>query len=229
MTLPIRKPLRTRTPALWFLCLAALPLAGCSEDFASVDDVHLPTSVQERYPIEVVDRPAKLNVSAERGRISPEEVNRVMRFGQQARQSARSPVAVSYPKGNAHARAAAKQAVQLLSAAGVPRGMIHVSAYEGKSATVSLSYARKVAVTRECGDWSTDIANDAQNRPHPDFGCAYQNNLAAMVANPEDLQQPRSMGPAYARGRMAGMENYNTGKWTEPPVNEQSFFDLLFN
>ena len=56
---------------------------------------------------------------------------------------------------------------------------------------MQLSYIRSVAVTKECGDWSSDLANTSSNEPYPNFGCAMQNNIAAMAVNPDDFVVPR--------------------------------------
>jgi pilus assembly protein CpaD len=50
------------------------------------------------------------------------------------------------------------------------------------------------------------------NRPYWNLGCAYQHNLAAMVANPEDFVQPRASTPSYAPRRQTVMEKYRKGE-----------------
>jgi pilus assembly protein CpaD len=55
-----------------------------------------------------------------------------------------------------------------------------------------VSYLRFVAQPPPCGNWSTNLAEEPMNVPYPDFGCANQHNLGAMVANPADLLGPRS-------------------------------------
>ena len=47
---------------------------------------------------------------------------------------------------------------------------------------------------------------------HSDCGCATQHNLAASVANPEDLVQPRAEQPSYAARRRTVMEKYRAGQ-----------------
>ena len=65
-------------------------------------------------------------------------------------------------------------------------------------ATIRLSYPRIAAVAGPCGLWPEDlgpsIANHGyvENKPYYNFGCATQRNLAAMIDNPSDLEQPRS-------------------------------------
>ena len=47
------------------------------------------------------------------------------------------------------------------------------------------------AQTDKCGRWPEDLLHDAENKHYADFGCSYQNNLAAQIANPADLLGPR--------------------------------------
>ena len=54
----------------------------------------------------------------------------------------------------------------------------------------------------------------SENRPYHNFGCATQRNLAAMVDNPADLEQPRSESPAYTARRTAAFEKYRKGNPT---------------
>lgn len=202
-------------------CLAiGLPffLAGCSQDVASVDDVPVPTLPEERFPIAVREMPVKLTFEAGRGPISAEDSAILMRYAQDAHRSSSSPIYVSYPARSTTARAATQEAVQILKRAGVDRNAIRVSSYDGTSDVVSLRYTRKIAVTEACGNWSRSIANDGRNEPYPNFGCTAQNNLAAMVANPEDFQRPRAMIDAPASGRMSAMKTYQSGEWSKEPV-----------
>lgn len=58
---------------------------------------------------------------------------------------------------------------------------------------------------------------DAQNYSTRNFGCASQHNLAATVANPEDLVQPRAEQPGYAARRKTVLEKYRQGQ--DPSTN----------
>ena len=85
--------------------------------------------------------------------------------------------------------------------------MIALGSYPGGSQEpIKLSFERKVAVTKECGDWSDNLASTYSNQPYRNFGCANQQNIAAMVANPEDFEQPRAMSPVLAGNRMQVMK-----------------------
>lgn len=193
-------------------------LAGCSQDVASVDDVPVPTLSEERFPITVREMPVKLTLEAGHGPISAEDSANLVRYAHGARRSSSSPIYVSYPARSATARAAMQEAVHILKRSGVDRSAIRISSYDGTSDVVSLRYTRQVAVSEPCGNWSRSIANDGRNEAYPNFGCTAQNNLAAMVANPEDFQRPRTMTDAPASGRMSAMKTYESGEWSKEPV-----------
>lgn len=67
-----------------------------------------------------------------------------------------------------------------------------------------------------CGQWPHDIGPadmevNATNRPHWNHGCATQHNLAAMVANPNDLLQPRAEGAVDQTRRQTALGKYRAG------------------
>src|SRR6266851_377926 len=49
------------------------------------------------------------------------------------------------------------------------------------------------------------------NRQYYNLGCAYQRNLAAQVAEPADLVQPRSETPVLASRRSIVIDKYRKG------------------
>ncbi|MGO9024168.1 MAG: CpaD family pilus assembly lipoprotein, partial [Beijerinckiaceae bacterium] len=52
------------------------------------------------------------------------------------------------------------------------------------------------------------------NQPPWNYGCATQNALAAEVANPSDLVQPRAETPAYTMRRATVLQKYTGGQNT---------------
>ena len=72
---------------------------------------------------------------------------------------------------------------------------------------------------------------DPQNLPYPNLGCATQSNLAAVVANPRDLLEPRASTPRsserrdvvwdkYIKGEPTGAEKAEEEKTTVSEVEE---------
>ena len=57
--------------------------------------------------------------------------------------------------------------------------------------TVRVVVSRSRAVVPNCPNWSRSREINYANRSHPNFGCSVNANLAAMIANPEDLVHGR--------------------------------------
>jgi len=63
-----------------------------------------------------------------------------------------------------------------------------------------LSFTANKVVAPECGDWSSNSVFNPSNKPHSNFGCAYQRNIGSVVADPGDLIQAQpATGGAAAR------------------------------
>ena len=126
---------------------------------------------------------------------------------------------------NARAAASAFREIQnVLAEGGVPSRGITLHRYRPGDpqffAAIRLSYPRITAVAGPCGEWPADlgpsIANPSyfENKPYYNFGCATQRNLAAMIDNPADLEQPRSETYAYTARRTIAFEKYRKGEPT---------------
>ncbi len=68
-------------------------------------------------------------------------------------------------------------------------------------------------VPHACGQWPDDvgasgIATTSENTSHWNHGCATQSNLAAMVANPNDLLTPRNETPSNGLRRQNAVAAY---------------------
>lgn len=77
------------------------------------------------------------------------------------------------------------------------------------------------ARVQQCGEWPKDLARTGQNDQYENFGCAQQNNIAAMVANPQDLIRPRAPTPSDPMRRSKIIDNYRTGTATSAATEEQ--------
>jgi pilus assembly protein CpaD len=123
---------------------------------------------------------------------------------------------------NAKAAAASMHEIRsVLMAGGVPANGIATRPYRPANpqelTPIRLSYTRIAATAGPCGTWPDDLGPNidnplhSENKQYYNFGCATQRNLAAMVANPSDLVQPRSETPAYTARRIEGFEKYRQG------------------
>jgi pilus assembly protein CpaD len=197
----------------------ALALGACGEHLnGEVDDFYTPPLHYQRYPIEVVKGSARIEVPANRKGLTQAEEASVARFAQQARGANAMHVALQYPAGGA---AQANRVAAILERQGVPSQAIAFSQYSGgKGSPVVASFSRTVAQTGECGDWTANIARTEDNLTMPNFGCAHQQNIAAVVANPNDFVTPRAETPPDAPRRQQVFTDYRTPKSPATPVVE---------
>ena len=122
---------------------------------------------------------------------------------------------ISVPNGAA-ARDAITFFAERAAATGISRDRILVSTRDAASGDnrVDVSYIAYTARTDKCGDWSENVAYTADNQTPRNFGCATQQNIAAMVADPRDLLGPRPMDASDTNRRMTVMGAYEQGKIT---------------
>lgn len=89
--------------------------------------------------------------------------------------------------------------------------------------SVRVVVSRRRAVVPGCPDWSGGDKLNYENRSMPGFGCAISTNLAAMVANPEDLIHGREgNGVGDTRTAAKAVEYYRTA----PPTASKGLQDI---
>lgn len=213
----VHRLIRVAAPAA-MLASASL-LSGCSQELASFDDTYVPASVEEKFPIEVVEKPVKLTVRATSGGLNSNDVNTVVRFGREALSRATSPVTVAYAANSKHAHLAANQAVAILARQGVSKDSILVTQGAGVNGMVTLTFTTKVAQTKPCGAWPENLRPNQFNDSGNAFGCAVQQNIAAMVSKPDDFEASRPMPPVRSSSQNPALDRYNNGTWTAPTAD----------
>lgn len=213
------------------IAVAALTLAGCKHagQGAQVAGWSL-VDPQQRHPIMVSQEPSVLSIHVARGSdgLNPHQRAEVIEFARRFRASdaGNSRLVVSVPSGSGNevaAMGAADDIRQLLIDGGFAESTVVVEGYHsgGGSPPVRISYMRYVATGPDCGhDWSENLARDSRNVGYPNFGCANQKNLAAMIINPGDLLGPRTMGERYSDRRDAVMNAWVQGRTTGSEKSE---------
>ena len=200
-------------------------LTGCSIAGPEIEDNYQPALHYERFPINVAKGTVKLEVSTRKAALSSDQEGAVRRFAQQAVYTRASEVVVQRPGGGVASDAVAGRVTQILVAEGVPpQAIVNVNNQGGKGAPVVVTFQRKFTVTSECGDWSDNLAKTGNNDPAPNFGCAQQNNIAAIIANPEDLQTPAAETPSDPMRRYQVFVDYRFPKSTatQPGATESA-------
>jgi pilus assembly protein CpaD len=83
--------------------------------------------------------------------------------------------------------------------------------------SIRVVVSRRQAVVPGCPNWSRPAVPDFQNRSMSNYGCAVNSNLAAMVANPDDLVRGREGAPTTdTRSATRAIEMYRT----KPPTGQ---------
>jgi pilus assembly protein CpaD len=204
-------------------------LGACNNTGGELVTASVPNDYRLRHPIAIqeADRSIVIFVGHARGGLSASQRADVLGLAQTWVREGTGAIVAEVPVDTPNARAATetiREVQSLLSAAGVPARGINVRHYHPDDprtfATIRLSYPKITAVAGPCGLWPEDlgpsIANNgySENRPYHNFGCATQRNLAAMIDNPSDLEQPRSETAADTARRTVAFDRYRKGNPT---------------
>jgi pilus assembly protein CpaD len=206
----------------------SIALSACTHQMEDVT-ASVPNDYRERHPIVVQEssRAFELFIGSERGGLTASQRSDVATLAQTWVRDGTGVITAEVPVNTPNARAAAdayREVQSLLVAGGVPPRGIVMRNYRTESprqfATIRLKYPRIVAEAGPCGTWPEDLGSSIknktylENKPYYNLGCSQQRNLAAMVANPEDLVQPRQETGNYTARRTVVLDKYRQGQTT---------------
>jgi pilus assembly protein CpaD len=224
-----------RARSLAPLVLLAAVLGACSHTKEEVT-ASVPTDYRQRHPIVVqeADRTIEVFVGTNRGGLTAPQRTDVTAFAQTWLHEGTGPIAIDLPVSTPNGRAATQslQDIQaIFSSVGVPARGVTVRRYTPADprhfATIKLNYPKVIADAGPCGLWPEDLGPSfrnpiyQENRPYSNLGCASQRNMAAMVANPHDLVQPRPESPSYTTRRSTVLGKYSKGEPTATQYPDQ--------
>ncbi|RWQ48071.1 CpaD family pilus assembly protein [Mesorhizobium sp.] len=194
----------------------AASLAGCAKrDSITVGAV--PDDYRTNHPIVITEKNQKIDLpvgAGDRG-MTGSQRDTLLGFLDGYDKSAAPTLTISIPSGSANeiaATAAGRDFARLAIASGISRNRIVITTYQSASAEASapirVAYVSVKAQTDRCGRWPEDLMQTSENKHYADFGCSYQNNLAAQIANPTDLLGPRKQSDIDAENRSAVIDVY---------------------
>jgi pilus assembly protein CpaD len=197
------------------LCAAALLLSGCmgSKDVTS----SIPADYRQRHPIVLTQANETLDVFVGNvGGLDLRQKEDVRSFARDYMANGQGPLIAYLPTDSQSAGTnAGLNSIRQTLAGGGASGRLQIAHYHagaGKAAPIKLAFARlKAETTSPCGYENEDIvpsrfSANAANPQASNFGCSFQKNLAAQVADPRDLVRPRQEGPIDVDKRLAGIE-----------------------
>ncbi|WP_367716476.1 CpaD family pilus assembly protein [Nitratireductor sp. GISD-1A_MAKvit] len=217
----MRKNIRkTQRPSLagaaLIVCATAL-VAGCTAKRDSVIVGSIPDDYRTNHPIVISEKSKQIDlpVAMSARRMTRDQAKTLAGFMSGYDKRSGGTVSVLVPSGSANELGASNVAshiTSLLQKQGVPPESISIVSFQAPSADTSppirVSYPSIQASTGPCGRWPEDILDTTDNKHYANFGCSFQNNLAAQVANPNDFLGPRKQGEIDAENRMGVIDKY---------------------
>jgi len=178
-----------------------------------------------RHPISVSKAPVQMDIEVPRGSsgLTRSQSSRLKAFVARYRTEGEGQIVVSAPSGGSNEYAvvnAVSNVRHVIHGLGISGHAISMEPYYvggSSNAPIKVSFTTLVAKGPECGRWPDSLNRSSRNAGYQNFGCAQQHNLAAMVANPRDLVQPRGfdsrdsarrdiISDKWARGEPSGAQ-----------------------
>jgi pilus assembly protein CpaD len=224
-----RTPAAERLRLIGALAGLSLSLGACTLTSTEVVTATVPDDYKHRHPIAIQEgnQSMAIFVGQGRGGLTAQQRADVAGLARSWQREGTGAIVTSVPVDTPNARAAAdayREIREVFAAGGVPSRAITMRPYHPENphllAAIRVSYPRIAAVAGPCGLWPEDLGPNImdpeynENRHYYNFGCATQRNLAAMIDNPADLEQPRSETAAYTPRRSAAFEKYRKGEPT---------------
>jgi len=206
----------------------AVALGACTHTDEAVT-ASIPDDYRQRHPIAIEEqnRSIVVFVGHARGGLTAAQRADVMGLASTWLHEGTGAIHVDMPSGTPNGRAAADSLGEIqamLAAAGVPPRGVIVRPYHPEDPRflppIRLTYSKIAAVAGPCGLWPEDLGPSIknkswfENKSYYNFGCASQRNVAAMIDNPSDIEQPRPETPAYTVRRTQAFEKYRKGTTT---------------
>jgi pilus assembly protein CpaD len=182
----------------------------------------IPDDYRRNHPITLAEAEHDLDVPLAAGEhgLTPSTRDLIKGFAQDYAALSKGTIRIALPLNAANSPTAQRlrgQIRQVLIDNAVPASRIVFTNYDAPagnvSAPVRLGFVAVTAMTNECGQWPSDLMTGPsviENRNYENFGCASQQNLAAQIANPNDLVGPRGMSPIDAQNRAAVIDAYRS-------------------
>ncbi len=228
-----------RNPALRMVLLsvaAAMALSGCSTRDEITSSV--PADYRHRHPIVLSHANETLEVySGGLGGLDRRQKEDIRAFARDYMSNGQGPLIAYLPTGGSSAATSAGlNGIRQTLAGGGASGRLQIAHYHASGSNVApikLAFAKlKASTPAPCGYEHEDIvpsrfSANIVNRQANNFGCTYQRNLAAQIADPRDLLQPRQEGAIDVDKRLAGIERIREGDQNRLEPNGTSLKKLI--
>ena len=206
--------------------LSLICFSGCTNYYKISNNSNRPTQeidAASRYPYVVNSQPVTQRVTFQGSEVTLDksERDRVDEFLKNflRRGGGILEIAVPTQLDDTETQARLHALRQYIISRGTRAEEIHasqISSDQGNGDTITLRYNKFAVEPINCDRRNAvPVTYNPSNMQHPDFGCSSRANIAAMVANPADLEQPQARQPADAARRNRVTTTYRAGEPTE--------------
>lgn len=209
---------------------ALIGLSACASDGV---EKAVPTPVSRTDPekwrdqIKVDGHTDEIQLAVHASGVSPNQDQALSALAGRWLSAQAREIVVSAPLGGDNSSAAGGMAMQVrerLTFYGAPASMVRVVGYDAAgqdAAPLRVGFEVFVAEAPSCGAWE-NITATRKNEAYGNFGCAMAANLAAQIANPEDLVRPRDSTSIDAGRRDTVIGKYRKGETTSSAKDDQA-------
>ena len=201
------------------VALSALGLGGCVTGGANDKLATEPRTPTEQFAIEVDREPEEIRLAIHAQGLSANQDAATGTFVDGWREAEGGEIIIQAPNGGGDPAAVHRMVESVrhtLAETGVPREMVRIVGYDARGQAAPpliVGYERHVARGPQCGDWK-NLTRSMNNKVQSNFGCAITANMAAQIADPRDLIEPRRIDPADAARRRVVREEFPHGQPT---------------
>jgi pilus assembly protein CpaD len=206
---------------------AGLTLSACASD-TRIDDkgakVAIARTPTEQFQLKTEERPDSLLFAPHEAGLSPGQQSAAQDYARRWAERGSSDILIeAATTGGRGAYTTSHAAAELMISQGVPAEVIHIVGYDaGPDAPVRITFQSPEAMVDDCNRSWDRLTATGSNQPYANFGCVTKANLAAMIANPTDIDHPRAMQPADAARRQVVLDKYRNGEVTSSAKDPQA-------
>lgn len=202
--------------AIVTLGLAALGLAACAS--SPKNPARTATNVDMLFPLKATPQPDQIALAAHADGLSYAQANALRSLAGRLGGPDGGQVKIEAPQGAIESLLSAKAAQGVrdaLVADGVPAEEIVVASYESSDpkAPIKVSFVALKTQVAACGKWD-DLTHTRDNNVQSNFGCAVSANMAAQIADANDVVHPHEEQAPSAERRITVLGKYTQGAVT---------------
>lgn len=216
--------------ALRLLSLVAVgaTLSACASVPTTTTAASQARTPTEQWSRQIAPQPLEVRLAVHTSGLSGTQAQALSTFAADWREVSGGPISLRAPVGSIDPAAVTRisdGARSILIQRGVPASALSVSTYDASNspaAPLVISAQGQVVRTPVCGQAWANIAHSSANEVHSNFGCAVTANMAAQIANPNDLTNPAAEAPADAQRRAVILGKYRQGEVTSSEQDSQA-------